>query len=119
LAEGNRPWGIPVSCLAEFVRVVTHRSVLDPPSSLDDAIEALHGLLRSSTLRVLDPGPRYPELFVEALQEANARGNLAFDAQIVAICRENGVSRLLTFDRDFSRFSGIRISSPEDLLSSD
>ena len=116
--EGNRPWGVPVTCLAEFVRVVTHRAILDPPSSLEDAIEALQGLLGSSTLRILDPGPRFPELFVEALREASAKGNLAFDAQIVAICRESGVSRLLTFDRDFSRFSGLRISSPKDFVAS-
>jgi predicted nucleic acid-binding protein len=31
-------------------------------------------------------------------------GNLAFDAQIVAVCRESGVRALLTEDRDFSRF---------------
>lgn len=31
-----------------------------------------------------------------------------FDAQIVALCREHGVSRLLTVDRDFNRFTGLR-----------
>ena len=33
---------------------------------------------------------------------------LVFDAQIVALCREHGVSRLLTEDRDFDRFKGLR-----------
>jgi predicted nucleic acid-binding protein len=31
-----------------------------------------------------------------------------FDAQIVALCREAGVSALLTEDRDFARFSRFR-----------
>jgi predicted nucleic acid-binding protein len=35
------------------------------------------------------------------------RGNLAFDAQIVASCIEHGVRELITADRDFSRFAAI------------
>ncbi len=36
--------------------------------------------------------------------EARAAGNLAFGAQIVALCRESGVRALVTEDRDFRRF---------------
>ncbi|NIR44780.1 MAG: type II toxin-antitoxin system VapC family toxin [Gemmatimonadetes bacterium] len=109
LAEGNVPWGIPVFCLGEFVRVVTHPRVLDPPSSLDAALEALSGLLESPTLRLLSPGPNYAPLFAQAVRAADARGNLAFDAQIAAVCREHGAGRLLTLDWDFARFPGLRI----------
>jgi predicted nucleic acid-binding protein len=38
--------------------------------------------------------------------QAEASGNLTFDAQIVALCREAGASPLLTKDRDFDRFPG-------------
>jgi len=31
-------------------------------------------------------------------------GNLVFDAQVAAVCKEAGVSALLTEDRDFDRF---------------
>ncbi|MFQ5680378.1 MAG: TA system VapC family ribonuclease toxin, partial [Gemmatimonadota bacterium] len=106
LAEGKEPWGIPVFCLGEFVRVTTHPRVLDPPSTLEEALAALEGLLESPTVRVLGPGPSYPELFAEAVRAGDARGNLAFDAQIHAVCREQGASRLLTLDRDFARFPG-------------
>jgi hypothetical protein len=108
------PWGLPVFCLGEFVRVVTHPRVLDPPSSLEEAWRAIEGLLNSPTLKVLYPGDRYPTLFHQALEAAQARGNLAFDAQIAAVCRERGSSRLLTLDRDFARFPGIAIVSPDD-----
>jgi predicted nucleic acid-binding protein len=43
---------------------------------------------------------------MRAATEAHAIGNLVFDAQIVAVCREVGVSALLTEDRDFDRFPG-------------
>lgn len=103
------PWGLPVFCIGEFVRVVTHARVMDPPSTLDDAWAALEGLLQSPTLRVLNPGSQYPPLFHDALKAADARGNLAFDAQIAAVCRERGASRLLTLDRDFARFPDLRV----------
>ena len=114
LAEGNVPWGLPVFCLGEFVRVVTHPRVLAPPSTLDQAWSALEGLLQSPTFRILNPGPRYPELFKEAVRAADARGNVVFDAQIAAVCREQGVSRLLTADRDFARFPGIHLIALEE-----
>ncbi|MGH7545144.1 MAG: PIN domain-containing protein, partial [Gemmatimonadota bacterium] len=60
----------------------------------------------SPSLTLLSPGDRYWPLFREALREGRAAGNLAFDAQIVAVCRERGVRALLTEDRDFRRFAG-------------
>jgi toxin-antitoxin system PIN domain toxin len=108
LAEGTEPWGIPVFCLGEFVRVVTHPRLFDPPYTSGEACEALNRLLESPSLQILCPGPGYPVLLQDAVREANAVGNLVFDAQIVAVCRESGISALLTEDRDFARFPGFR-----------
>jgi toxin-antitoxin system PIN domain toxin len=105
LAEGDAPWAIPVFCLAEFVRVATHARLFDPPYSADEACTAIDRILESPSLRVLQPGQRFMPLFLAAVREANAVGNLVFDAQIVAVCREAGVSRFLTEDRDFARFN--------------
>lgn len=107
LAEGTSPWGLPVFCLGEFLRVVTHPRIFDPPFSVAEAGDAVQRLLASPGLVVLAPADRYPELLIEAVLEARALGNLVFDAQIVAVCREWGVDRLLTEDRDFDRFSGL------------
>jgi toxin-antitoxin system PIN domain toxin len=114
LATGAGSWGLPVACVAEFVRVVTHRRVFDPPSTLGQAREAIEGLLRSPSIHLLSEGPRFPALFFEAAEEAGATGNLAFDARIVAVCREHGVRRILTQDRDFARFSGLEVERLED-----
>jgi predicted nucleic acid-binding protein len=104
LAEGAAAWALPVFCIGEFLRVVTHPRLFDPPFSTADACSALERVLGSPSLEVLSPGPAYTELLLEAVREADAVGNLAFDAQIVALCREAGVSVLLTEDRDFDRF---------------
>ena len=102
IAEGTEPWGLPVFCLGEFLRVVTHPRVFQPPSNLDQALAALQGIRNSPTVRILSPGARYPQLFAEAARAADARGNLGFDAQIAAVCTEHGVRLPLTMDRDFS-----------------
>ena len=111
IAEGLEPWGLPVFCTGEFVRVVTHPKIFTPPSTLDQALSALNAVLRSPSLRLLSPGERYLDLFEDCVREADARGNLAFDAQIAAVCLEHGAKHLLTVDRDFSRFSGIQALS--------
>ena len=108
LAESDTPWGIPVFCIGEFVRVITHPKLFDPPYTSDEACEAVDRLLESPSLRILFPGAGYVSLFREAVREANAIGNLVFDAQIVAVCRESGVSSLITEDRDFARFHGFK-----------
>ena len=104
LAVGAAPWGVPVFCLGEFVRVVTHRRVLKPPSSLEQAIAFLDRLTESASFRVLLPDVEYWTDLKSALSEAGARGNLAFDAGIAALCLRHGAT-LLTADRDFARFS--------------
>jgi toxin-antitoxin system PIN domain toxin len=113
LAEGSAPWGLPVFVIGEFLRVATHPRVLHPPSSLEEASAAIDALLASPSLRILSPGERYWTLLRETLLEAGSRGNLVFDAQIVAVCREHGAGTLLTEDRDFRRFTGIRIARLE------
>jgi toxin-antitoxin system PIN domain toxin len=109
IAESSAPWGLPVFCLAEFVRVVTHLRVFSPPSVLADALEFLDQLLQSPSVRVLLPTPGYPFAFREVCAAAAVRGNLAFDAQIAAVCQEHGIDQLLTVDRDFARFAQLKV----------
>ncbi len=114
LAEGDEAWAIPAFCLGEFLRVVTHPRLFDPPYKVDEACRALERVLASPSLRILYPGERYWRLLRDAMVEANASGNLAFDAQIVAVCRESGVSTLVTEDRDFARFARFPSSISRD-----
>lgn len=104
LVEGNSLWGIPVFCLGEFVRVATHPRLFDRPLTLSQARDLIDELLRSPSLRLLLPGNDFYRLLFEAATEGNVSGNLVFDAQIVALCREHSVTTLITEDRDFTRF---------------
>ena len=112
LAEGEAPWGLPVYSVTEFLRVVTHPRVFTPPSELRDGCDFIDRLLDSPSARLLLPRSGFWESLRRACEAADARGNLVFDAQIAAVCVENGVSRLLTFDRDFHRFPDVSVERP-------
>lgn len=112
LAQGDEPWAIPVFCLGEFLRVVTHPRVFAPPSALEVACLFIDRLLGSPTARLLLPADQYWDTLQRLSLDAEAGGNLVFDAQIAAVCRDAGVRRLLTFDRDFARFLFLQPERP-------
>jgi len=85
---------------------MTHPKIGSPPFTTDEAIGALEAVLRSPVVRILSPGENFSRLLVQAVRESGATGDLVFDAQIVAVCREHGVRSLVTEDRDFARFAG-------------
>jgi toxin-antitoxin system PIN domain toxin len=109
LCENTQPWALPVPCLSEFFRVVTHPKVFNPPSRLDEALDFIRSVTEAPACRLLKPGKHYLDQFFTVMEQADARGNLVFDAQIVALCREHGVSKVLTNDRDFERFGDISV----------
>jgi toxin-antitoxin system PIN domain toxin len=114
LAEGSTPWAIPVFCLGEMMRLLTHPRIFDPPHTAAEAAEALARLTESPALQILNPGPEFPRLLAAAILDAGATGNLVFDAQIVALCQEAGVERLLSEDRDFMRFRAVTLERLPD-----
>lgn len=112
LAEGTTPWTLPWPVVYEFVRVVTHARVFDPPSPLDAVLHDLESLLASPSLTMLGEGPAHVRHMSEQLREGAAAGNLAHDAHIAALLIEHGVTELLTADRDFARFPRVRATNP-------
>jgi hypothetical protein len=104
LAEGQDAWALPIFCLGEFVRVVSHPRLFDPPTPAGDAVAAVAALLESPSVRLLSPGRRYWGIFADLVRDGGVSGNLVFDAQIAAVCLEHGARTLLTDDRDFTRF---------------
>ena len=55
LAHDDAPWIIPVFCVTEFLRVVTHLRVFNPPSTSAEALAFINGLLDAPTCSVAFP----------------------------------------------------------------
>jgi toxin-antitoxin system PIN domain toxin len=110
LAEGDAVWGLPVFVIGEFLRIVTHpRGPFRRPSTSEQALGAIDGLLGSPSVRVLAPGARFLPLLRKVVVEGRATGNLVFDAQVAAVCLEHGATTILTEDRDYARFPGLTV----------
>ena len=60
---------------------------------------------------VASPAPRRAVLGEAgaAIEEGHSRGDLMLDAAIMALCREHGVTTILSADRDFRRFPSITL----------
>jgi toxin-antitoxin system PIN domain toxin len=108
LAEGQEAWAVPIQCIGEFLRVVSHDRVIHPPTPVEEAFASIESLLASPAARLLMPGNRYLQILRDVIARSGVRGNLVFDAQIAAVCLEHGATTLLTEDRDFTRFQGIK-----------
>ena len=112
LAEGAQPWGIPVSCLHEFLAVVTNPKVFAPASTTDQALAQIDAWLASPQASVLHSGQQHVAVLSDLSRKAKLKGGQFHDARIAAICLENAVAVLWTVDRDFGRFKTLRTFNP-------
>lgn len=112
LAQGRGAWAIPWPCIHEFLAVVTHPRIYDPPTPLDAALDQVEAWLESPTLVVLSEGNQYWGSLRQLTTTARAMGPRVHDARVAALCIEHGVRELWTADRDFGRFPALLTVNP-------
>lgn len=112
LAESGEPWAIPWACVHEFVGTLTRPKLLDPPSTLRDAFDAVDRWRVSPGLTFVGEGPNHLDTIRTLATSAKIAGARIRDARITAICIENGISELWTADRDLAAFAKLRIRNP-------
>lgn len=113
LAESRSSWGsIPWPCLHEFLAIVTHPRIYNPPTPLDLAIDQVNAWLESPSLMILSEEQGYWEQLRTTLENGRVIGPQIHDARIAALCQLHGVRELLSADRDFSRFPGLASRNP-------
>ena len=112
LAEGRAAWAIPWPCVHEFLAIVTHPRIFDPPSPLARALEQLEAWLESPTLVLLGEAESYSPELRRLLEVGRVSGPRVHDARIAALCLSHGVRELWSADRDFSRFPDLAVRNP-------
>jgi toxin-antitoxin system PIN domain toxin len=94
-----------------FIRVSTHPSVLPRPLTPAEAIADLDAWLAAPSAIVVEPTPRHLPLLSGLLARSGTAGNLVSDAHLAVLALENDAS-IVSFDRDFGRFEGVRWRLP-------
>jgi toxin-antitoxin system PIN domain toxin len=112
VAEGASTWAIPWPCIHEFLAIVTHARIFDPPSTLDEALAQVDTWLESPTLVLVGERFDHWSHLRPLLFESRVVGGLVHDARVAAVCLAHGVTELWTADRDFGRFPLLRVRNP-------
>jgi toxin-antitoxin system PIN domain toxin len=109
---GGSRWAIPWPCLHEFLAVVTHPKIFNPPTPLEDALLAVEGWIASPLINLLGELDGYYDALATLLRSGRVVGPRVHDARVAALCLQHGVTELWTMDRDFSRFPQLRTRNP-------
>ena len=112
LAEGRSRWAIPWPCAHEFLAIVTHPKIYDPPTPLAAALASVAVWLDSPSCTLLSEGPGYFDTLRQLVTTGRIVGGMIHDARVAALCLHHGVTELWSCDRDFSRFPGLSTANP-------
>jgi len=90
---------------------MTHPRDTAEPLSAGDAVRHVQTWLDLPRVVILQPGSKFPGLFLSYLEKLGTAGKLTTDAQLAALAVENQ-AELHSNDIDFSRFDGLRWCNP-------
>jgi uncharacterized protein len=108
---GEEAVALCLPVVSGFVRVSTSPRVFTPPSSLEEVFDFVRHLAGHPAALWLNPGRPHLSFLEELCHAADARGDLVSDAVIAALALEAGAT-VVTYDRDFARFPGLRWTTP-------
>jgi uncharacterized protein len=112
LAEGKTAWAIPWPCVHEFLAIVTHTRIFNPPSTLKEACKQVAAWLESPVLVMLGEDEGYWPVPERALSQSHFSGPKLHDARIAALCLHHGVKELWSADRDLKKVPALATRNP-------
>lgn len=111
LLNGQTPVGLPWITISGFIRLMTHPRILVTPLDIPSTLGHVRAWLAQPPVRVVHPGSRFEQLFLDYLARLGTAGNLTTDAQLAALAVEHQ-AELHSTDNDFARFDGLRWVNP-------
>lgn len=113
--SGTEAVGFAWVVLLGFVRISTRPGLLEAPLPPSTALDYVEDWLDQPAATVVHPGRRHLSLVRDLLEPLGTAGNLATDAHLAALAIEHRAG-VVSFDRDFGRFHGLRWINPVDDL---
>ena len=101
---------LPWATLMAFLRVSTDGRILEPPLSVDAALEYVQDWLEWESVFVPEPKSNHFALLAELLRAA-PRSELVPDAHLAALAIGHGLT-LCSNDVDFRLFKDLRLLNP-------
>lgn len=95
-----------------YLRIATHPAIFANPLSHVDARANLDSLVALPHVQAVGEDDRFWDRFREVADDVRPTGNLVPDAHIVALMLSHGIRTIVTRDRDYRSFSGIRVRDP-------
>ena len=111
LMNDVEPVGLAWAVILGFVRIATHRAVLDHPMPVKAACDHVRSWLAQPQVAILHPGDRHAVIVLGLLETVGTAGNLTTDAHLASLAIEYQ-AELHTSDADFARFPGLRWRNP-------
>ncbi|GAB2519269.1 type II toxin-antitoxin system VapC family toxin [Paramicrobacterium agarici] len=108
---GPTTLGLPWVCILAFLRICTHPSIFENPLTGDQALDIVDSWLARPNVVSPEPDARHTVTLRTLIAETGVGGNLVNDAHIAALAFRHDAS-VVTFDRDFSRFPGVKWEIP-------
>jgi predicted nucleic acid-binding protein len=79
--------------------------------TVDEATDQVEAWLGAPAAVVTEPSARHPALLRGLLRDTGTAGNLTTNAHLAALAIEHG-AEIVSYDRDFARFPGVRHRLP-------
>lgn len=112
-AAAEVPLGLVGVVLSGFVRVATNPAVFEDPADIDSTMDFLSALRAQSAAVDVSSGASHLSVFDTLCRHTRARANAVPDAYLASITIDLR-AELVTADRGFARFSGLRWRHPLD-----
>ncbi len=109
--SGSETVAFAWSVLIAFVRLSTRPAVFSSPLTPAQAFDLVDGWLAQPSVVTIDPTQRHLAVMRGLLDPLGSGGNLVPDAHLAALAIEHGAA-VVSSDRDFTRFPGLRWVDP-------
>jgi toxin-antitoxin system PIN domain toxin len=108
--SGTEAVGFTWHALLVFLRLTTREDLFAKPLRIAQAFDLVEAWLECQCAQLVHPGDQHASILRRLVEDAGVGGNLTSDAHLAAIAIEHGAT-LVSFDRDFDRFAGLRFNA--------